>query len=100
MGPPAHSKQRTALIVGAGIGGLAAGLALQRVGWHVRIFERAATVRELGFALLLAPNAISALRRLGLADVVIEGGARVTGAEIRRADGKLLRAFDGTSRPS
>jgi 2-polyprenyl-6-methoxyphenol hydroxylase-like FAD-dependent oxidoreductase len=34
---------RTALIVGAGIGGLAAGVALQRTGWTVRIFERNAS---------------------------------------------------------
>src|SRR5215510_6186519 len=76
------SNERTALIVGAGIGGLAAGVALQRVGWNVRIFERAASPRELGFALLLAPNAISALRRLGLADRVMAGGAKVMGGQI------------------
>jgi 2-polyprenyl-6-methoxyphenol hydroxylase-like FAD-dependent oxidoreductase len=97
MGTPVPSTERTALIVGAGIGGLAAGIALRRSGWHVRIFERAASVRELGFALLLAPNAISALRRLGLADIVIAEGARVTGAEIRRMDGTVLRAFDATN---
>src|SRR5262249_34702222 len=89
-------NERTALIVGAGIGGLAAGVALRHVGWNIRIFERAASPRELGFALLLAPNAISALRRLGLADRVIAGGARVTGGQIRRADGRLLRRFDVT----
>src|SRR5262249_58227685 len=61
------------------------------------IFERAATARELGFALFLAPNAISALRHLGLADIVIAGGARVTGAEMRRPDGTLLRTFDATN---
>ena len=91
------SSERTALIVGAGIGGLAAGVALRRAGWNVQIFERAASPRELGFALLLAPNAMSALRRLGLADMVIAGGARVTGGEIRRADGRLLRTFDATN---
>jgi len=63
----------------------------------VKIFERAATARELGFALLLAPNAISALRHLGLADIVIAGGSRVTGAEMRRPDGTLLRIFDATN---
>ncbi len=47
---------RQALIVGAGIGGLAAGLALRNAGWRVRIFEKAATPRELGFALSLAPE--------------------------------------------
>src|SRR5262245_36393313 len=97
MGTPVPLTERTALIVGGGIGGLAAGIALRRSGWHVRIFERAASVRELGFALLLAPNAISALRRLGLADIVIAKGARVTGAEICRMDGTFLRAFDVTN---
>jgi 2-polyprenyl-6-methoxyphenol hydroxylase-like FAD-dependent oxidoreductase len=97
MASEAHWNKRMALIVGAGIGGLAAGIALRRAGWHVKIFERAATARELGFALLLAPNAISALRHLGLADIVIAGGARVTGAEMRRPDGTLLRTFDATN---
>ena len=91
-----HQKKRDALIVGAGIGGLAAGLALRRAGWNVQIFERAASPRELGFALLLAPNAIAALRRLELADVVVRGGARMTGAEMRRADGRILRVFDAS----
>jgi 2-polyprenyl-6-methoxyphenol hydroxylase-like FAD-dependent oxidoreductase len=91
------SNERAALIVGAGIGGLAAGVALRRAGWKVQIFERAASPRELGFALLLAPNAISALRRLGVADAVITRAARVTGAEMRRADGRLLRTFDATN---
>ena len=53
----------TALIVGAGIGGLAAAIALRRAGWAVRVFERASSPRELGFALLLAPNAMHALAR-------------------------------------
>src|SRR5262245_60035293 len=97
MGPALnHQKKRDALIVGAGIGGLAAGLALRRAGWNISIFERAANPRELGFALLLAPNAIAALRRLDLADVVIRGGARMTGAELRRTDGQVLRVFDLT----
>jgi len=92
-----HSNERTALIVGAGLGGLAAGIALRRAGWRVTAFALAANARELGFALLLAPNAISALRHLGLADIVIAGGSRVTGAEMRRPDGTLLRIFDATN---
>ena len=62
--------KRTALIVGAGIGGLSAGIALRQAGWNVRLFERAATARELGFGLGVAPNALAALRRLGVGDVV------------------------------
>lgn len=86
--------RRTALIVGAGIGGLAAGVALRRAGWRVRIFERAAEARALGFALSLAPNAIEALRELGLAERLMAEGCVVGQVEIRRADGSVLKRFD------
>ena len=87
---------RTALIVGAGIGGLSAGIALQQAGWHVRIFERAATPRELGFGLGLAPNAIKALGELGLADVVLSRSFApdIAAAEMRRPDGVVLKRVD------
>jgi 2-polyprenyl-6-methoxyphenol hydroxylase-like FAD-dependent oxidoreductase len=91
VGPPAVS--RTALIVGAGIGGLSAGIALTRAGWSVRIFERAASPRELGFGVGLAPNAVAALADLGVADTVIARGFAPTRArfEIRRMDGRVLK---------
>ncbi|HEX5107922.1 MAG TPA: NAD(P)/FAD-dependent oxidoreductase [Vicinamibacterales bacterium] len=82
------------LIVGAGIGGLAAALSIQRAGWSVRVFERSRNPRELGFALLLAPNATWALRQLGVADAVIAGGQIATGGEMCRANGEVLRRFD------
>jgi 2-polyprenyl-6-methoxyphenol hydroxylase-like FAD-dependent oxidoreductase len=83
---------RTALIVGAGVGGLAAGIALRRAGWRVRVFERAAQARELGFALNLAPNAMAALRELGVAEPLLAEGARPGPiAEMRSAGGSLLR---------
>ena len=88
------SAGRTALIVGAGIGGLAAAIALRRAGWTVRVFERAASPRELGFALLLAPNAMHALGALGLAETARRGGAVATSGEMRRPDGTVLRRFD------
>ena len=92
--PRDDSAPRTALIVGAGIGGLATGLALRRAGWQVQIHERAANPRQLGFALGLAPNAMAALRELGLADAMIAEGVRTTKAEVRRTDGRLIRAFE------
>jgi 2-polyprenyl-6-methoxyphenol hydroxylase-like FAD-dependent oxidoreductase len=85
---------RTALIAGAGIGGLAAGLALRRAGWTVRLFERASSPRELGYDLMLASNAMAALRELGVAERVHAAAAIIEtvsvaagpGARVRRAD--------------
>ena len=88
---------RKALVVGAGIGGLAAAVALRRAGWEVRVFERATSPRELGFALLLAPNAMYALGELGLAATIRRGGFIATSGEMRRPDGTVLRRFDTAS---
>lgn len=85
------SADRTALIVGAGIGGLAAAIALRRAGWDVRVLERAASPRELGFALALAPNALEALAELGLADEIRLRGAEVRTFEVRRLDGAVMK---------
>jgi 2-polyprenyl-6-methoxyphenol hydroxylase-like FAD-dependent oxidoreductase len=82
---------RTALIVGAGIGGLSAAIALRQAGWQVRVFERASSARELGFGLALAPNAVQALRSLGVADAVLSRGYPATRGELRRMDGSLLK---------
>ena len=90
---------RSALIVGAGIGGLAAAIALRRIGWDVRVLERAASPRELGFALALAPNALKALKEIGLADAVARAGAEIHTFDFRRADGSLLKRIDFRSAP-
>lgn len=84
-----------ALIAGAGIGGLAAAVALRRAGWDIRIFERAETPRAIGFALGLAPNAVAARRELGIADTVIAQGITPTAVEVRRVDGRVIRRFAG-----
>jgi 2-polyprenyl-6-methoxyphenol hydroxylase-like FAD-dependent oxidoreductase len=95
-----HIVPRTALIVGAGIGGLSAGIALRRAGWEIRIFEREASPRELGFGLGLAPNAIAALAELGVADVVLARGFAPTLArgEVRRMDGTVVKSIEFPTR--
>jgi FAD-dependent urate hydroxylase len=57
------------IIIGAGIGGLAAALALKRAGIEARIFERADILGEVGAGLTLWANAVKALRKLGLEEL-------------------------------
>jgi salicylate hydroxylase len=57
-------------IVGAGIGGLTAAVALRRKGFAVTIFEKADRLAEIGAGIIVGPNAMKVLRGLGLdADV-------------------------------
>ena len=64
-----------ALIVGGGIGGLAAAVALQRVGIQVAVFEKAPHIIEVGTGLSLWSNAMVALRRFGLEAAALEAGS-------------------------
>jgi 2-polyprenyl-6-methoxyphenol hydroxylase-like FAD-dependent oxidoreductase len=58
------------------------------------VHERAANPRELGFGLLLAPNALAALSELGIADEVLHEAVAATGVEVRRLNGQVLRRFN------
>lgn len=64
------SDRKKAVIVGAGIGGLAAGLALSRAGWDVEVLEQAAVISEVGAGLQISPNGVRALQALGVMDVL------------------------------
>ncbi|KAL4982327.1 hypothetical protein BDW68DRAFT_192236 [Aspergillus falconensis] len=54
------------LVVGGGIGGLTAAIALRKQGHHVQIFEQSRLAVETGAALHLAPNANGILKRLSI----------------------------------
>ncbi|HEY6594657.1 MAG TPA: NAD(P)/FAD-dependent oxidoreductase [Asanoa sp.] len=81
---------RTAVVVGAGIGGLAVAGALARSGWRVTLFERDERVRPGRTALVLWPNGIRALRALGLGAGLDAIGTPLTASGIRRPDGQWL----------
>lgn len=61
-------NERKALIIGAGIGGLTAAIALQRAGWTVRLLEQAPQLGEVGAGLTVGPSATRALESLGLGE--------------------------------
>ncbi|WP_371781741.1 FAD-dependent monooxygenase [Streptosporangium subroseum] len=62
------------LVIGGGIGGLTAALAIARSGRAVRVLERAPEFAEIGAGLQLAPNATRLLDRLGVLDACVEAG--------------------------
>src|SRR6202051_3621376 len=84
-----------AVVIGAGIGGLAAAAGLCSVGWDVIVCERAASLEPVGAALALAPNGLRALDAVGAGD-----GLRALAVPqelgIRRSDGRwLIRSTTG-----
>jgi 2-polyprenyl-6-methoxyphenol hydroxylase-like FAD-dependent oxidoreductase len=66
-----HSKLNIG-IVGGGIGGVAAAVALHRAGIRATVYERAAELREVGAGMMLWPNATRVLKQLGLLERVAE----------------------------
>lgn len=56
------------LVIGGGIGGLAAALALVRRGFHVKVLEQAPEIGEIGAGIQLGPNAFHAFDALGVGD--------------------------------
>lgn len=63
------------IIIGAGIGGLAAAVSLHEAGLHdVTVYERSAAIRGLGVGINLLPHALRELTELGVADTIAELG--------------------------
>ena len=82
--------ERRAVIVGGGIGGLTAAIALRRAGVDATVYERAPELREVGAGIGLWANALHVFRRLGLAADVFRLGAGPLGGGIRTRGGRWL----------
>ena len=78
------------LIVGAGIGGLTAAIALRQAGLGVEVFERAAELKETGAGIALSANAIRVLKHLGLMQQVVSRGTVIAAAASYTARGSML----------
>ena len=65
-------------INGGGIGGLAAAIALRKAGHEVEVYEQATDYRRVGADINLTPNAVRALKSLGVFAALEETAARPT----------------------
>lgn len=65
-------------IVGGGVGGLAAAIALQKVGHRVTVFEQASRFGRVGADINLTPNAVKVCDGLGIGEALREHGAQPT----------------------
>lgn len=81
----------TAIICGAGLGGLTAALALARRGWSVTVLERSEAFGEVGAGIQQSPNAMRVHRALGTADALEAVGFAPDAATIR--DGRNGKAL-------
>jgi salicylate hydroxylase len=81
------------LVLGGGIGGLAAALALARKGRQVRLFEQASELKEIGAGIQLGPNVYHMFEVLGLTEAIERWSAHpqnlimmdaLTGEEVTR----------------
>ncbi len=84
------SASKKAIIIGGGIGGITAAIALQQAGFEVTVFERAEELREVGSGLPLWTNALRALQKIGLEHVLEALGATVTAGSISTWRGDTL----------
>jgi len=80
-------------IVGGGIGGVAAAVALLRRGLDVHLYEQAPALAEVGAGVAIQPNGVRMLQRLGLGDGLARFGARWVDPQFRRPDGAYAAAM-------
>ena len=84
------------VIIGAGIGGLAAAVALRRIGIPSLVLEQAPAIHEVGAGLSIWPNAVHALTELGVAERVLAVASVVERNTLRTASGRTISVTELT----
>jgi FAD-dependent urate hydroxylase len=78
------------VIIGAGIGGLTAGIAMRQIGYEVEIYDRVKELRPVGAGISLWSNGVKVVNRLGLGDRIAKIGGVMNRMEYRSQQGEIL----------
>lgn len=81
------------IVIGAGMGGLTAGLALRQVGYEVEIYDRVKELRPAGAAISLWSNGVKVLNRLGLGQAIASVGGQMDRMAYYSFSGEKLTDF-------
>lgn len=81
-------------IIGGGVGGLSAALALRQCGFAPEVFEQADELLEVGAAIAVWPNAMRVLTRLGVGEAAAGRAGVLRRARWLRHDGRTLKGFE------
>lgn len=82
-------------IVGAGIGGLVAALALAKRGFDVKVYEQAPALKAVGAGLQLSANGTRVFGDIGVLDRVVDVSFQPVGKEVRLWNtGQTWKLFD------
>ena len=82
-----------ALVIGGGIGGLSAAIALARAGYQPVVYEQAPELREIGAGVAIWSNAYRALQALGLGESLTELTSPLVSVETRQKSGRVLQSM-------
>src|SRR6516164_3620478 len=79
-------------VVGAGLGGLTAAVALRQAGFDVQVYEQSPALTEVGGGINMGPNAVRVLYRLGLGPALdLEAVRPISTHQRRWRDGRTLQ---------
>lgn len=81
------------VIIGAGMGGLTAGIALRQAGYQVEIYDRVSELRPAGAGISLWSNGVKVLNRLGLGKQIASIGGTMDRIAYYSYQGELLTDF-------
>ena len=87
-------------IIGAGVGGLTAAIALRAKGHHVNVYEQTAELKAIGAGFGVLPNAMHLLATVGLDDDIKRIGYSAGASIVRDLDGNKLPVENWPQKPS